>query len=323
MRLVMFGSGPFAAPTFRALFDTPHTVVGLVTQPLRFVRGKPAGTPSPLRVEAEQRQLPILDPADINAADSRAALATIGADLYVVADYGQILSPETLAIPPKGSINLHGSLLPKYRGAAPINWAVFHGEPIVGVSVIGVTPKVDAGGVYAQASIEVLPGETALDLETRLAALGAPVVCQVIDQIERGEARPIPQDMAAATRARRLRKTDGIIDWSKSATAIENQWRALQPWPGCYTYWLRNEGEPLRLIVGRVRAIAGESVGGAAPGEVAPSESGELRIATGDGLLKVEQVQPAGRQMMAVADFLHGHKISPGDRFGPGEEDAL
>jgi methionyl-tRNA formyltransferase len=313
MRLVMFGSGPFAAPTFRALFDTPHSVVGLVTQPLRIVRGKPAGTPSPLRVEAERRGLPILDPADINAADSRAALAAFGADLFVVADYGQILSPETLAVPPLGSINLHGSLLPKYRGAAPINWAVFHGEPVVGVSVIGVTPKVDAGGVYAQASIEVAPGETALDLETRL----------VIDQIERGEAKPLPQDMAAATRARRLRKTDGIIDWSKSATEIENQWRALQPWPGCYTYWLRKEGEPLRMILGRLRAMAGTSPSDAAPGEVVPADGADLCVATGEGLIKIENVQPAGRQMMATADFLRGHQVRPGERLGPGGEDAL
>jgi len=323
MRLVMFGSGPFAVPTFRALFDTPHSVVGLVTQPLRIVRGKPAGTPSQLRVEAERRGLPILDPADINAADSRAALAAFGADLFVVADYGQILSPETLAVPPRGSINLHGSLLPKYRGAAPINWAVFHGEPVVGVSVIGVTPKVDAGGVYAQASIDVAPGETALDLETRLAALGAPVVCQVIDQIERGEAKPLPQDMAAATRARRLRKTDGIIDWSKSATEIENQWRALQPWPGCYTYWLRQEGEPLRMILGRLRAIDSSSAGGAVPGEVVPADGADLCVATGEGLIKIENVQPAGRQMMAAADFLRGHPVRPGERLGPGEEDAL
>jgi methionyl-tRNA formyltransferase len=323
MRLVMFGSGPFAAPTFRALFDTPHTVVGLVTQPLRIVRGKVAGAPSPLRVEAERRGLSILDPADINAADSRAALAEFAADLLVVADYGQILSPETLAVPPRGSINLHGSLLPKYRGAAPINWAVFHGDPIVGVSVIGVTPQVDAGGVYAQASLAVAPGETALDLETRLAALGAPLICQVIDQIEQGTAAPLPQDLALATRARRLRKTDGVIDWSHGAVAIENQWRALQPWPGCYTYWLKKNGDPLRLILGRVRAIAGAHASGAAPGRVIAAEQGGLRVATGEGVLEIEQVQPAGRQMMAAADFLRGHQVQPGELFGPGEEDAL
>ncbi|HEY2841855.1 MAG TPA: methionyl-tRNA formyltransferase [Pirellulales bacterium] len=331
MRLVMFGAGPFAAPTFRALFDTPHTVVALVTQPVRIVRGKAAGAPSPLRLEAERRGLPIFDPADVNSAEARAELARFAADLYVVADYGQILSPETLSLPSQGSINLHGSLLPKYRGAAPINWAVFHGEPVMGVSVIGVTPKVDAGAVYAQASIDVAPGETALELETRLAALGAPLVCQVIDAIERGEATALPQDMAAATRARRLRKTDGAIDWSKNAVAIENQWRALQPWPGCYTYWLRTDGEPLRLILGRVRAIGRdlppdmiESAGAsAAPGEVLPAEPGELRVATGAGALRIEQVQPAGRQMMAAADFLRGHPIRPGDRLGPGEDEAL
>jgi len=321
----MFGTGPFAAPTFCALFDTPHQVVGLVTQPPRIVRGKPAGAASPVRVEAERRGAPILDPADINTAESRAALAAWKADLFVVADYGQILSAESLALPPQGAINLHGSLLPKYRGAAPINWAVFHGDPIVGVSVIGMTPRIDAGPVFAQAQLNVEAGETAVDLETRLAALGAPLVCNLLDLIERGATTPLAQDMSLATKARRLRKTDGVIDWTHGATAIENQWRALQPWPGCYTYWHRAAGEPVRLILGRVRAASAEQAPTEQrpPGEILLAEASQLHVMTGDGALSIEQVQPAGRQMMSVADFLRGNPVRAGDRLGPGAEDSV
>jgi methionyl-tRNA formyltransferase len=319
MRIAMFGTGPFAAPTFRALFETAHTVVGLVTQPARVVRGKVVAATSPLRDEAARHGTPIFDPEDVNTAESRAALAAWNADLFVVADYGQILSAETLALAPRGAINLHGSLLPKYRGAAPINWAIYRGETETGVSTIHMTPKVDAGPVLAQARTPIDPQENAVELETRLAALGAPLVLDTIGALEAGTATAIPQDLAQATKARRLRKTDGAIDWSRTATEIKNQVRALQPWPRASTDWLRADAPPMRLIIGRVdvRDVASS----VAPGTVVVADKQELLIAAGECAVSLVQVQPAGRQMMAVADFLRGHPVRTGEVFGhaPGE----
>lgn len=319
MRLVMFGTGPFAAPTFRALFETEHAVVGLVTQPARVVRGKVVAATSPLRDEAARRGTPVFDPEDVNSAESRASLAAWNADMFVVADYGQILSAETLGLAPRGAINLHGSLLPKYRGAAPINWAIYRGETETGVSTIHMTPKVDAGPVLAQARTPIDPDENAVELETRLADLGAPLVVETIRSLEAGNAAAIPQDLALATKARRLRKTDGAIDWSRTALEIKNQVRALQPWPRASTDWLRAGAAPMRLIFGRVDALTLASP--AAPGRVVEADKQKLLIAAGEGAVSILQVQPAGRQMMAVADFLRGHPVRPGEMLGqaPGE----
>jgi methionyl-tRNA formyltransferase len=310
----MFGTGPFAAPTFRALFDTSHDVVALVTQPPRVVRGKVVAAASPLRDEAVLRGTPILDPEDVNKHAAQAQLAEHRADLFVVADYGQILSAETLALAPRGAINLHGSLLPKFRGAAPINWALYRGEAETGVSTIHMTPRVDAGPVLAQARTPIDADENAVELETRLAAIGAPLVLETIAAIESGTAAALPQDLALATKARRLRKTDGAIDWSRPALAIKNQVRALQPWPRAYTDWLRSSGEPMRLIIGRVDVR--DTAHAVVPGTVIAADKHELVIAAGEGAVSLLEVQPAGRQMMPVADFLRGHPLRPGEKLG-------
>jgi folate-dependent phosphoribosylglycinamide formyltransferase PurN len=173
MRLLMFGTGPFAAPTFRELFDTHHVVIALVTSPLRPKRGKDLTPLSPMRDIAHEHGIPIFDPENINDPQSQQKLSQYDADLMVVCDYGQILSAETLATTRMGGINLHASLLPKYRGAAPINWAIYHGEKETGVTVIHMVPRVDAGPCIAQASTDIDPEETAVELETRLAELGA------------------------------------------------------------------------------------------------------------------------------------------------------
>ncbi len=314
MRIIMFGTGPFAAPTFRALYDTRHEVVALVTQPLRVVRGKVVAADTPLRDEANRRGTPILDPESVNTDESRAHLAEYSADLFVVADYGQILSAEALALARLGAFNLHGSLLPKYRGAAPINWAIYRGESETGVSVIHMTPSVDAGPVLSQAHTPIEPDEDAVALEKRLSELGAPLICQTIDAVEAGNTQTIPQDLALATKARRLRKTDGAIDWSRTAAEIKNQVRAFQPWPRAYTDWLRSSGEPMRLIIGQVERR--ERSEPAEPGTVLLADKSELVVAAGTGAVAVLRVQPAGRQMMPADAFLRGHPVKPGDRFG-------
>jgi len=314
MRLLMVGTGPFGVPTFRGLYETHHTVVALVTAPLRSVRGRlqPA---SPLRDIAHQHGTEIYDPEDINTPEARIRLREYRADLLVVCDYGQILSAETLATTRLGGINLHGSLLPKYRGAAPINWAIYHGEKETGVTVIHMTPRVDAGPCIAQASTEIRPDETAVELEARLAELGAWLVRRALDALEAGRLEALPQDPSQASRAPRLKKSDGLIDWSRPAEAIRNQIRAFQPWPKSFTFWHRRQGKPVRLIIDAAD-VDERTVGDAPPGTVIEAAGDRLAITTGRGVLLPRCIQPAGKRPMNTAEFLRGYRIKPGDRLG-------
>ncbi len=314
MRLVMMGTGPFAVPTFRELYPTHHVIVALVTGPLKGARDKfvPA---TPMRDLAHEHATRIFDPEDVNCAESRAVLAEMACDLFVVCDYGQILSAETLAASRLGGINLHASLLPKYRGAAPINWALYHGEAETGVSVIHMTPKIDAGPVIAQGATPIRPEETAVELETRLAEFGAWFVRRAIDLLESGRLEALPQDPALASKAPRLKKTDGLIDWTRPAEAIRNQYRAMEPWPKTYTFWRRAKGPPLRMIVGPLAVE--DRAPGAPPGTVLEADGGRLVVAAGQGAVAIHGVHPSGKRPMSVEEFLRGQRVRPGDRFGP------
>lgn len=314
LRLVMMGTGPFAVPLFRALFDTRHTVAALVTQPVRSSRsGRPSI--SPMREVALEHGTPVLDPESVNTDQAWDELCGLSPDLFVVADYGQILSGETLSIARLGGVNLHGSLLPKYRGAAPINWALYHGETETGVSVIHMTPRVDAGPTLAQRRTPIGSEENAVELEQRLAEFGAPLVAQAIDDLAAGRIEPIAQDASLASPARRLRKSDGAIDWSRPAQAIKNQVRALEPWPKTYTFWHRAGGDALRLIFGRTSVRSNGQT--AAPGAVVRAAGDELVVATGSGQLAIQELQPAGKRMLSTAEFLRGYPVAAGDRLGP------
>lgn len=314
MRLVMMGTGPFGAPTFRGLYGTRHAVVALVTGPLKQRRGRPI-PPGPNRRIAEEHGTPVFDPVDVNEEPSRAVLTRYGADLLVVCDYGQILSGETLATTRLGGVNLHASLLPKYRGAAPINWALYHGETETGASVIHMTPRVDAGPLIEQARTPIGLDETAVDLETRLAELGAGLVRQAIDALEAGTAQELPQDAALASKAPRLKKTDGLVDWDRPAEAIRSHVRAMEPWPKTYTFWHRPEGSPLRLILGPVSVIDAASLD--APGTVLQAAGDRIIVAAGDWAVALQTVQPAGKRLMPAREFLRGNRVEPGQRFGP------
>jgi methionyl-tRNA formyltransferase len=307
------GTGPFAVPMLRALYDSRHTVVALVTQPPRDVRGKPSAK-SPMRIEAEAHGTPVFDPLSINTDEARATLRGYEPDLFVVADYGQILKPETLSIARLGGVNLHGSLLPKYRGAAPINWAVYHGDVETGVTVIQMSPRVDAGGCLAKAATPIGPDENAVELEHRLAELGAPLVRTMVDRLAEGSIEPEPQDPAQATPARRLKKADGEIDWRRTAAEIKNQIRSLEPWPRTSTAWLRAGGEPMRLILGRVDVAEGQA--GDEPGTVVAVDREQFTVATGGGRLVIREMQPAGKRMLSAGEFLRGYPLRAGDRLG-------
>jgi methionyl-tRNA formyltransferase len=321
MRLIMLGTGPFAVPTLQVLAKSEHDVVLVVTRP---PRGRDSQA-SPLQRAGEALDLNIWSPDSVNRPDAQQRLASLTADLLVVCDYGEILKPATLATARLGGVNLHGSLLPKYRGAAPVQWAILQGETETGNSVIQMTPGLDAGPCLGQQRVAIDPDEDAGDLESRLAALGAELVCEVVDQLAAGTARPIEQDTSQASKAPRLTKEHGAIDWSRSAREIKNQVRALRPWPRAYTFWHRAEastGPPLRLNIDRVAQVAsGEAASSASsvsapPGTVLDA-SGRLVVATGQGTLEILELQPAGKKPMSAADFLRGTRVQSGDRFGP------
>jgi len=315
MRLVMMGTGPFGEPTFRKLYELPHQVVGLVTGRPRPRRGRRTEAPSQLRQIALEHGTPVYEPEDVNGREFRPQLLEFRADLWVVCDYGQILSADTLAAARLGGINVHASLLPKYRGAAPIQWAIYHGESTTGVSIIHMTPQLDAGPIIAQAGTSIAPEETAEDLERRLAYIASTLMPNVLNALEKGAVKPIPQDPAKASKAPRLKKTDGLIDWSRPAQAIRNQIRAVQPWPTAYTFWHRAQSPPLRLILGPVEVE--ETVTLESPGTVVEAVGDRLRVATGQGLVRLSSLQPAGKRMLSVEEFLRGYPLKAGHRFGP------
>ncbi|REK06794.1 MAG: methionyl-tRNA formyltransferase [Planctomycetota bacterium] len=313
MRVIMMGTGPFAVPTFRALLNSAHEVPALFTRPERPQKGRSKAPPNPMRALGEERGLRIHEPESVNAPEARMVLASYRPDLLVVCDYGQILKASTLEIARLGGINLHASLLPKYRGAAPINWALYHGETETGVTVIHMTPQLDAGPAIAQARTPIGPDETAAELEPRLAELGAPLVLQAVGALESGTAAPLEQDANLTTRAPRLRKEHGAVDWRRTAAEIHNQVRSLKPWPKTHTFWHREGGAPLRLILDRVHAEPGAGE----PGVVLAAEGERLVVGTGGGTLALEAVQPAGKRVLDTAEFLRGYPVRAGEHFGP------
>lgn len=319
LRLVVMGTGGFAVPMLHAAVASRHDVLAVVTQPLKPARNqRNAPPPPPTREAATKLGLPILDPPSVNSPEAHELLRPLHADLFLVADYGQILSPETLSLAPLGGMNLHGSLLPQYRGAAPVAWAIYDGQKESGVSILHMTPKVDAGPVLGQARVTIDPDETAEQLEHRLAAIGGPLMMETVDRYLRGEVEPVPQDPALATKAPRLKKTDGLLNFARTAQGVKDQWRAMQPWPGCYTFWHRSGSEPLRLIVGKVALWpGGHDLGDEGIGTVIHATDEGIAIACGQGsVISLEQLQPAGKRMMTAAELLRGYPIRPGDRFG-------
>lgn len=308
MRIVVLGTGPFAVPSLRALAASPHDVLCAVSRPPRGRRAKPA----PINIAAKELDIDTWLPETVNCDEACQRLAAFEADLLVVCDYGEILKPATLATTTLGGINLHGSLLPKYRGAAPVQWAVYNGDPVTGNTVIQMTPALDAGPTLGVQEIPIDPDETSGELEHRMAEQGAGLVLEVVEQLAAGETSPIVQDKAQATKAPRLTKEMGQINWSRSAQEIKNQVRALQPWPRAFTDWRRAGGEPLRLIVHRVQ-LTDEEAQQVESGTIVACDD-VLRVSTGDGVLQLEEVQPAGKRAMQAADFLRGNPMQVGDR---------
>jgi methionyl-tRNA formyltransferase len=313
MRIVMMGTGTFAEPTFQALLRSRHSVAGLVTNPDR-PSGREREMTRHIKQIAVEYGIPLFQPESVNTPEGVAGVQAWQPELLVVAAYGQILSDEVLNAAPRGGINVHASLLPKYRGAAPIAWAIHHGETQTGVTIIRMSTRLDAGDMLAQEAVSILPDETSGELESRLAPLGARLALEVIDRIEAGTTQGIKQDPALVTRAPKLKKEHGAIDWTRRAEQVINQIRAMQPWPTAYTYWHRPDHPPMRLLVIRAGIAVGEGSG--RPGTVVRVQDDALHIAAGTGLVSLLQVQPAGKRVMRIGEFLRGHRVHVGERFG-------
>jgi methionyl-tRNA formyltransferase len=242
-------------------------------------------------------------------------------DLLVVAAYGQLLKKEVIEAAPLGAVNIHASLLPKYRGAAPIAWALYHGETRTGVTIFQITTGMDSGDILAQEPTDIGPDETAGEVEARLAPLGANLVRRVLGQMRDGALVRTKQDHAQATRAPKLKKEDGLIDWTRTAEQVCNQVRAMQPWPTPYTFLHRASGSnaPLRVIVHQ--AVPGPSVTltqEMKPGHLLPPVAGLLRVLVGKNqVVHILKIQPAGKRVLYAQEFLAGRPVQPGDYFGP------
>lgn len=323
MNLVMMGTGSFAEPTFLKLLESQHPVVGLVTQPDRAAgkeRGSTRQARQGMKEIAVERGIPVLQPESINTPEGIESLNRLRPELLVVAAYGQILSKDVLGIAPLGGINVHASLLPKYRGAAPINWAIYHGETQSGVTIIRMSISLDAGDILAQEALDILSDETAGELEARLAPLGARLAIETVEKLTQGPVQGRPQDKSLVTKAPKLTKEHGLIDWSRPAIDVCNQIRAMQPWPTAYTYLHRQGFEPLRLILHRANFGIAHWPASGFHGKFGAAFrlSGEqLFVVTGDAtIVFVEELQPAGKRRMSAEDFLRGNTITPDARVG-------
>ena len=311
-------------PSLDALLAaSPHTVVGVVTQPDR-PRGRGHITSdSPVKARAREAGLPVLQPEKMNAPAFLEALAAWNADLGVVAAYGRILTDIILATPRLGMINVHGSLLPRWRGAAPVHRAIIAGDTSTGVTIMRVVQSLDAGPMLAKDSRAIRPDETSEDVEHALARLGARLLVDVVDQIAGGSAIDTAQDEAAVTYAHKITKEDGVVDWRWPAARIHNLIRGLHPWPhavsflGGKRFILRRSETPGPRAPGLQPTEGGRALSHPPhpPGTILDAEGDRLVIATGDGPLRLVEIQAEGKRPMPVREFLAGHRLAAGDRF--------
>jgi len=305
LRIVYFGTPAFAVPTLEALRRSAHPVAAVVTQPDR-PRGRgQKWSDAPVKASAVAAGLPVLQPRVLADADFVGALRGFDVDLGVVAAYGKILTDEILALPRLGMINVHASLLPRHRGAAPIHRAVIAGDRETGITIMRVVRALDAGPMLASSRRAIGSDETSEEIERDLARLGADLAVSTIDRLAAGGLVETPQVDADATYARRLTKDDGRIDWSRPARDIHNLIRGLYPWPHAFTFLERT-----RLIL--LRSSVSDEDGGALPGTIVEAAGDRLRIAAGSGVVSVLQIQAEGTRPMSAREFLAGHPLPVG-----------
>lgn len=313
-RIVFLGSGEFACPCLDSILTNGiDTVAALVTQPDR-PRGRSLQTaPCAMRMHVKERDIPIFTPEDINAPESLEKLRAFAPDLIVVVAFGQFLRRAVLELPPQGCVNVHGSLLPKYRGAAPIQWAIARGESVTGVTTMFVNAQMDAGDVLAQAEEPIRESDTGGTLHDRLALLGAKLLIRTLDELREGRSMRQPQDSALVTFAPKLRKEDGRLDWTRPARELFDRVRAFQPWPGCVCEAPADSKHMVKVLKTGVETWTGAGV---EPGIVLETTASGPLVATGTGALRLLEVQPESRKTMSGAAFVCGHGVAPGMRLG-------
>jgi methionyl-tRNA formyltransferase len=309
VKVVFMGTSSFAVPSLARLLTSTHRLLAVVTQPDRPQGRGRRISPSPVKQAALAHGLPVLQPNRARDPAFLAELQALAPEVIVVAAYGQLLPPALIALPPKGCVNVHASLLPKYRGAAPVNWALIHGEQVTGVTIMLMDESLDTGPILLQVAQDIDPADDAGALQGRLAHLGAEALLQALAGLESGTLKPIPQAHAQATYAPKLRKEDGRIRWERSAVEIVHLIRGVTPWPGAFT---THAGKPLRIW----RALATAAEVGEAPGTIARIERRGVWVATGDGYLVLQEVQPAGGRRMDVGAYARGHGLRVGDVLG-------
>jgi methionyl-tRNA formyltransferase len=309
LRIVFLGTPTFAVPSLEALVRSPHQVVAVVSQPDRPKGRGQQLQPTPTKQVADAHGIPVLQPAKIKEEAFLQAVRDLRPDLGVVVAFGRILPDALLAIPRFGMINVHASVLPRYRGAAPIQRAVLAGDAETGVTIMRVASELDAGPTFSVATASIPPDATSGDMEAVLATLGAAQLLPVVDAIAEGRAVETPQDHAAATHAAKITKAEGVIDWTEPASIVHNRIRGFQPWPLASTLLA---GE--RLVI-RGSAVAGDATD-LAPGTVARARGDDLLVACGGGTtLRILQIQPEGRRSMTAREFLAGRGALEGARF--------
>lgn len=318
MRIVFMGSGELACPSLLRLIDeSAHELAAVFTQPDRPKGRRLKMSPCAANLRAQETAVPILTPAGINSRDSVETLRELAPDLIVVVAYGQILKPRVLSIPPRGCVNVHASLLPKYRGAAPVQWSMADGASHTGVTTMFMDQGMDTGDIILQKRVDIQPDDTGGSLESRLAETGAQLLMETLAAIDHGNAVRTPQDHASATYARKLTKADGKIDWQCPAAKIESRVRAFNPWPICFCEVGGKadvtESHPRsRLRVWGARAEPGAGV----PGTVIELGIDGPLVAAGEHAVRLLEVQPEGKKPMSGAAYLCGHAVKLGERLG-------
>lgn len=297
-RIVFFGTPEFAVPSLQALLASGEHVVGVVCQPDRPSGRGQRVMPPPVKVAALEAGLEVIQPERVRTPEFLEQLRAWRPDLAVVTAYGRILTPAVLAVPPHGCINVHASLLPKYRGAAPVQHAILEGESHTGITIMAMDEGMDTGGILLQRETTIGEQETAGELLARLAEMGGATLREALPLLKEGRLSVMPQEDARATMAPLLRKEDGHVDWTLPAVAIARRVRAFQPWPSA---WSVVEGKRLKIL----RAVAEAGVGGGPPGTL-QDRGGKACVSTGEGVLRLEEVQPEGRRRMAAEEFLRG-----------------